>query len=121
MDAFPVPAELFPQDGVKIEGARRVDVAQFGDGYEQAADNGINVDISTIDIEWKNAPKDFGDTVYGFLFARLKHTPFLFTIPATNQTITVKCETVTRSVYNEYIYTTLSCTLKRVAYLGSLT
>lgn len=113
MDRFPVVERRFMRDGVRETPEKRLLIAEFGDGYEQVAEDGINTDISSFDLEWQNLPKAEGDAIYDFLFERLRAHPFLFTIPGSNKEIQVKCIKLSRSLYNLDLYTSIQCTFKR--------
>lgn len=98
----------------------RVDVVQFGDGYRQTAFDGINVDISTIDVAWNNIGAQAKDEIYSFLRPRLKCTPFLFKMPDWPQAEIVYCNTMTKPYVINGLWS-ITATLQRAAYLGSFT
>lgn len=119
MEKFPIPENRFMREGVQVSPERRVLSVQFGDGYEQTADDGINTDTSSYTVTWTDVPKDTGDTIYAFLDRHLKHPPFLFTLPTTREQITVRCTALGKSLYNlTGTYKSITATLKRTATLG---
>lgn len=58
-----------------------VDVVQFGDGYSQRRPAGINYKRTDWAVSWTLLERDEYDTLYEFLNARLKLTPFWWTPP----------------------------------------
>ena len=120
MDVFPFD-KFCPSTNASTEKTElRVDVAQFGDGYRQTAFDGINVDISTIDVAWNNIDAQSKDEIYFFLKSRLKRVPFLFRLPDWPQAEIVYCNAMTKPYIHRGMWS-ITATLQRAAYLGSLT
>ncbi len=120
MDAFPYDKYCPSTDGATEKPDLRVNVAQFGDGYRQTAFDGINVDISSLDVAWNNIGTAAKNEIYAFLKTRLKRVPFLFRLPDWPQAEIVYCNAMTKPYRHRGMWN-ITATLQRAAYLGSLT
>ena len=74
----------------------RVQLAQFGDGYEQILSTGINPLQECYDVAFTNRARAEADDIIAFFEAQKGATNFSFTIPDTNsvgneKTIKVVC------------------------------
>jgi phage-related protein len=119
MDAFPFD-KYSPNTNASTEKPEmRVNVAQFGDGYRQTAIDGINADVSTVDVAWNNVTAQAKDEIYSFLKTRFKRDPFLFRMPDWPQAEIVYCTAITKTYVNKYMWS-VTATLQRAAYLGGL-
>ena len=67
----------------------RVRVAQFGEGYQQRAIDGINNIVDTYSLMFSNREKIEADDIMAFFDTKAGVTAFDFTIPDTNSTTTV--------------------------------
>lgn len=67
----------------------RVRVAQFGEGYQQRAIDGINNIVDTYSLMFSNREKIEADDIMTFFDTKAGVTAFDFTIPDTNSTTTV--------------------------------
>ena len=75
----------------------RVQLAKFGDGYEQRLSTGINPLEETFDVSFINRPRVEADDIIAFFENKKGVTNFSFTIPDTNsggneRIIKVVCE-----------------------------
>lgn len=119
MDSFPYDIYCPSAQGVTVNPDARVNVAQFGDGYRQAAPDGINTDISTIEVAWNNIGEAAKNEIYAFLFGHLKAAPFLFKLPDWPQAKTVYCERMSNPYYSTTLgLWSITATLRRAAHLG---
>lgn len=81
-----------PQDDdYQWEEAPRVKIAQFGDGYEQRAVDGINARPRTFSLSWPALDATDKDTARNFLVARNGWEAFNWTPPGEGSSIKVKC------------------------------
>lgn len=120
MDVFPFD-KYCPSTNASTEKPKlRANAAQFGDGYRQTALDGINVDISTVEVAWNNIGTEAKNEIYAFLKTRLEITPFLFKMPDWPQAEIVYCNAMTKPYAHRGMWS-ITATLQRAAYLGSLT
>ena len=90
----------------------RVIKIQFGDGYEQRVQEGINNITQSFSVTFNNRPKAEIDDIMAFLDNKAGTTAFDFTYPDTNasgaeRTVKVVCEDYTQSYSYDDFY---SCT-----------
>lgn len=71
--------QYIDHDNSTISYSYRILSAQFGDGYEQVAPDGINTENRTWSITYKNLPKDAFDTVISFIRSLKGVEPILAT------------------------------------------
>lgn len=117
MDSFPYDKYCPSANTPTTEYLKRVARVEFGDGYSQAAEDGINTDISTISASWNNIGSDAMHEIVNFLQARLLLNPFLFKLPDWASPATVYCQTITKTDHYNGLYS-ISATFKRTATLG---
>ena len=114
-----------PDRGMGRNVTPRVNIAKFGDGYEQRVLSGINHNNESYSVAFNNRTKAFIDDLVKFLNGNL-NTPaqpksvfaFNFTIPDTNEsgnekTIKVVCDTFDVS-YSFGDFYSLTATFRRV-------
>ena len=85
---------------------------QFGDGYEQRIQEGINNIIHTFSVSFNNRPKADIDDIVAFFINKGGTTAFNFTYPDSNvgggeKTVKVVCEDFSQSYSYDDFY---SCT-----------
>ncbi len=90
----------------------RVIKIQFGDGYEQRVQEGINNINQSFSVSFNNRPKAEIDDIMAFLDNKAGTTAFDFTYPDTNasgneRTVKVVCEDYTQTYSFDDFY---SCT-----------
>ena len=90
----------------------RVIKNQFGDGYEQRVQEGINNITQSFSVAFNNRPKAEIDDIMAFLDNKAGTTAFDFTYPDTNasgneRTVKVVCEDYTQTYSFDDFY---SCT-----------
>ena len=90
----------------------RVIKIQFGDGYEQRVQEGINNITQSFSVSFNNRPKAEIDDIMAFLDNKAGTTAFDFTYPDTNasgneRTVKVVCEDYTQTYSFDDFY---SCT-----------
>ena len=90
----------------------RVIKIQFGDGYEQRVQEGINNITQNFSVSFNNRPKAEIDDIMAFLDNKAGTTAFDFTYPDTNasgneRTVKVVCEDYTQTYSFDDFY---SCT-----------
>ena len=90
----------------------RVIKIQFGDGYEQRVQEGINNNTQNFSVSFNNRPKAEIDDIMAFLDNKAGTTAFDFTYPDTNasgneRTVKVVCEDYTQTYSFDDFY---SCT-----------
>jgi len=95
-----------------------VQVAKFGDGYEQRIIKGINNIAEEYSVSFRQREKAFIDDVITFLDDKAGVTHFIFRIPDTNSSgnekaIKVVCDSYS-TVYEYGDYYSLTATLRRV-------
>ncbi len=120
MDRFPYDKYCPSVNGSTEKADLRVNLAQFGDGYRQAAPDGINADIGTVEVAWNNIGADAKNEIQSFLQSRLKHAPFLFKMPDWPSARIVYCTAMSKPHLHHGMWS-INATLQRAAYLGSLT
>ena len=80
--------KVLPDKTLSRQAAPRVRVAQFGEGYQQRAIDGINNIVDTYTIMFSNREKIEADDILAFFDTKAAVTAFDFTIPDTNSTTT---------------------------------
>ena len=90
----------------------RVIKIQFGDGYDQRVQEGINNITQNFSVSFNNRPKAEIDDIMAFLDNKAGTTAFDFTYPDTNasgneRTVNVVCEDYTQTYSFDDFY---SCT-----------
>ena len=80
--------KVLPDKTLSRQAAPRVRVAQFGEGYQQRAIDGINNIVDTYAIMFSNREKIEADDILAFFDTKAAVTAFDFTIPDTNSTTT---------------------------------
>ncbi len=68
------------RDSTQLEVDRRVNKAQFGDGYSQRSGDGLNASPRIFNASWSSLQTAEADTLEAFFDAH-KVTPFLWTLP----------------------------------------
>jgi len=96
----------------------RVIKVQFGDGYEQRIQEGINNITQQFTVTFSNRPKADIDDIMAFFDNKAGTTAFNFTYPDTNasgseKTVKVVCEDYTQSYTYDDFYT-CNATFRRV-------
>ena len=98
----------------------KVFLAQFGDGYEQRAADGINSIKEEYTLSFNSRKKQEIDAIVSTLEARKGVTSFDFVIPSTaangnlaEKTIRVVCSTYSQT-YDNFDFYSLSATFRRV-------
>ena len=96
----------------------RVIKIQFGDGYEQRVQEGINNIVQSFSVTFNNRPKADIDDIMAFLDNKAGTTAFDFTYPDTNaggneRTVKVVCEDYTQTYSYDDFYS-CSATFRRV-------
>jgi len=96
----------------------RVQVAKFGDGYEQRLSTGINPLQESYDVGFTNRSRTEADDIIAFFESKKGATNFSFTIPDTNsggneRTIKVVCDNWSLSYINAEA-SSVSATFRRV-------
>lgn len=77
--------DIPPDFGMEPTPVANVDEVQFGDGYTQRKPAGINYKRTDWSVNWTVLEQDEYDTLYAFLYARLRLTPFWWTPPWESQ------------------------------------
>lgn len=72
-------------------------IANFGDGYEQTAAQGLNSVSGTYTITWEFLSSTDRDTIEAFFVSQLGGQAFLYTFPTESTPKKFKCKTWTRS------------------------
>ena len=101
------PDQPSPGEEVKYRTLRN----KFGEGYEEAASQGINGQDQTWKYMVENLDNSYVNTIIAFLDERAGHKPFWFTPPGGIATLWT-CEERSRSNYRPSS-STLQCTFKR--------
>ena len=96
----------------------RVQLAKFGDGYEQRLSTGINPLEETYDVSFVNRARAEADDIIAFFESKKGATNFSFTIPDTNsggneKVIKVVCDTWSLT-YENAEGSSISATFRRV-------
>ena len=96
----------------------RVQLAQFGDGYEQRLSTGINPLQESYDVAFTNRARAEADDIIAFFENKKGSTNFNFTIPDTNsggneKIIKVVCDDWSLSYLNAEA-SSISATFRRV-------
>lgn len=88
---------------------------EFGDGYEQRLQRGINSVRETYQVSFNNRPNQEIDDIIDFLDTNKGVTSFNFTIPngSGEQTVKVVCEDYSQTYFNTEV-NSCSATLRRV-------
>lgn len=79
LDVF-APTHQPSTQGTQRTAKRRINTAQFGDGYGQRSSDGLNASPRTYTAAWQALTKAEADTYEAFFDAH-KSTPFLWTPP----------------------------------------
>lgn len=79
LDVFTPTHQPAPQP-TRRQVKRRVNTAQFGDGYSQRSGDGLNSSARVFTAGWDAIPAAEGETYEAFFDAH-KYTPFLWTLP----------------------------------------
>ena len=80
--------KVLPDKTLSRQAAPRVRVAQFGEGYQQRAIDGINNIVDSYTLTFTNRDKTEADDILAFFDTKAAVTAFDFTIPDTNSTTT---------------------------------
>ena len=84
--AEPLPSfAQAPSLGSNFEAEPRVLLAQFGDGYNQRAADGINNVLHKGNVTWENLTRDEAATLISFLRERAGWKPITWTMPGDNE------------------------------------
>lgn len=90
---------------------QRLRVAQFGDGYEQRAPDGINTKLRTFSVSLTRKTNDIFDII-NFLRDRGSLEEFIWTIPDEEEIVLVRCTRWSRTLINNA--TTINATFKEI-------
>lgn len=104
MDKFPYDKYSPSRDTPTTDYLKRVLRVSFGDGYFQAAEDGINTDISALNVSWNNIDASAMQEITNFLKARLLLKPFFFKLPDWNSPLTVYCQSVSKTDHFNGLY-----------------
>ena len=104
--------QRIPDKALTRNNKPRIIKIQFGDGYEQRIQEGINNINQEFAVSFTNRPKEEIDDIMAFLDNKEGTTAFDFTYPDTNasgaeRTVKVVCEDYTQSYSYDDFY---SCT-----------
>ena len=104
--------QRIPDKALTRNNKPRIIKIQFGDGYEQRIQEGINNINQEFAVSFTNRPKEEIDDIMAFLDNKAGTTAFDFTYPDTNasgaeRTVKVVCEDYTQSYSYDDFY---SCT-----------
>lgn len=104
--------QRIPDKALTRNNKPRIIKIQFGDGYEQRVQEGINNINQEFAVSFTNRPKAEIDDIMAFLDNKAGTTAFDFTYPDTNasgaeRTVKVVCEDYTQSYSYDDFY---SCT-----------
>jgi phage-related protein len=94
MPTFTPPSD--PQISANEDHSYRVLNAQFGDGYEQIAGDGLNTKLYNITLNWNALSKTNADSIETFLDARTGSEAFDYTVPG-GTLKKYRCDTWTRT------------------------
>lgn len=86
--------------------------AEFGDGYTQAAADGINNIRKVVSLRWEYLFPAEADAIVAFLAARGGYEPFLFTEPGGTSALQWTCKEWT-DTHNEKGYRSVSATFRQ--------
>ena len=86
--------------------------ADFGDGYSQAAPDGLNHIRKVVSLRWEYLTKAQADTVVAFFVARGGYDPFLFTEPGSASPLQWTCDDWS-DTQNEKGYRSISATFRQ--------
>lgn len=81
----------WPTLPVTVKRTQRLDIAKFGDGYEQRKLNGINTSLAEWDLNFETRPQDVLLEMDAYLDFR-KGAAFPFKDPVTNKLFQVFCD-----------------------------
>jgi len=96
MATFPA---ITPAYGASKASAPTIRKVQFGDGYEQRLNFGLNQNPKTWNLTWNNITEANADTIEAFLDARaLDGASFDWTPPDTSTSYKWVCETWDKSI-----------------------
>ena len=96
----------------ELEYAPDLLLAQFGDGYSQAAPNGLNHVRRRWTLNWNSEDQATADAIRDFLIERGFYQPFYFADPAGTQIGLYTCRTGLRRRQNGPRLYTLSATFE---------
>jgi len=107
-----------PDRNIQRTSKPNVHKIQFGDGYEQRLQRGINNLMETYQISFNNRPNSEIDTIIDFFDLKAGVTAFDFTVPDTTEnggltTIKVVCEDYSQTYFNLEV-NSCRATLRRV-------
>jgi|AACY02.9.fsa_nt_gi Phage-related protein len=80
--------KVLPDKRLNRRSEPRVRIAQFGEGYQQRAIDGINNIVDSYALTFTNRDKTEADDILAFFDTKAAVTAFDFTIPDTNSTTT---------------------------------
>ena len=80
--------KVLPDKRLNRRSEPRVRIAQFGEGYQQRAIDGINNIVDSYALMFTNRDKTEADDILAFFDTKAAVTAFDFTIPDTNSTTT---------------------------------
>lgn len=95
MPTFTPPSD--PQISGEESHGYRVLNAQFGDGYEQVAGDGLNVKEYSINLNWAALSKADADSIATFLDGRAGSEAFDYTIPGDSTAKKFRCDSWSRT------------------------
>ncbi len=96
--AFPsVNDNMTPSLSSRKSQSARVLRAEFGDGYNQRATDGINNVRGEFNNIWRGIPNADADIIINFLIDHAGANSFTWTDPTTSLTIDITCEEWTRT------------------------
>jgi phage-related protein len=91
-----MPLETFtppnaPNVGMSVSREPRLQIAQFGDGYDQRIPDGINFIRRAWTLRWAPITPEAADAIEQFLVARGGYQSFWWTPPRYLQPVRVRC------------------------------
>lgn len=90
LDTFNPP--VAPSPGTMRKPEVKLLKATFGDGYTQAARDGLNAIQQVYELRWDVLTRGQADAIETFLEARAGTTPFLYQHPGTPAAIKMTCD-----------------------------
>lgn len=100
-----------PSYGSSVKRKPSIHKAQFGDGYAQRTQNGINANPKSRNLVFSNLTAAVADAIEAFLEGKNGSTPFTFTFPGESEQMVV-CEQWDR-MYNAYNQVTITATFEQ--------
>lgn len=102
-----------PDYGLNATPTFRIRRAQFGDGYEQRAPDGLNYVRRSWSVTWSVIPEESRDMLMDFFRQMAGVYSFEWALPRTGEMVRVTCEDPT-SVHDSFSNHTVTATFKEV-------